>query len=146
MFKWNNNQNDPIPLVIHVNVEGESQNHAHFVFSVFEKGPDSSFSVKVLKQKQNIDGFSFMLQEIYGMESKNSPDKSVGNGECVVCLNAPRDTMILPCRHLCLCYTCAEDVRFKSNACLMCRQPFRALLRIEALQRVVTDESDGKTD
>ena len=68
-----------------------------------------------------------------------------GNGECVVCLNAPRDTMILPCRHLCLCYTCAEDVRFKSNVCLMCRQPFRALLRIEALQRVVTDESDGKT-
>ena len=27
----------------------------------------------------------------------------------------------------------------------MCRQPFRALLRIEALQRVATDESDGKT-
>ena len=78
MFKWNNNQNDPVPLIIHVNVEGDSQNHAHFVFCVFEKSPDNSFSVKVLKQKQNIDGFSFMLQEIYGMESKNSPDKSVG--------------------------------------------------------------------
>lgn len=146
MFKWNNNQNDPIPLIIHVNVEVEFQNHAHFVFCMFEKSSDNSFSIKVLKQKQNIDGISFILQEIYGMESKGSTDKSVGNGECVVCLNAPRDTMILPCRHLCLCYTCADDVRFKSNVCLMCRQPFRALLRIEALQRVVTDESDGKTE
>ena len=78
MFKWNNNQTDPVPLIIHVNVDSESQNHSHFVFCLFEKSPDNSFSIKVLKQKQNIDGFSFMLQEIYGMESKNSPDKSVG--------------------------------------------------------------------
>lgn len=146
MFKWNSNMTEPIPLVIHAKVEAEFQDHAHFVFCVFEKSIDNIFSVKVLKQKQNIDGISFILQEIYGMESKGSSDKSVGNGECVVCLNAPRDTMILPCRHLCLCYTCAEDVRFKSNVCLMCRQPFRALLRIEALQRVATDESDGKTE
>lgn len=146
MFKWNNNLAEPIPLVIHVSVEAEFQDHAHMVHCLFEKSADNVFSIKVLKQKQNIDGISFILQEIYGMESKGSSDKSVGNGECVVCLNAPRDTMILPCRHLCLCYTCAEDVRFKSNVCLMCRQPFRALLRIEALQRVVTDESDGKTE
>jgi len=146
MFKWNNNLTEPIPLVIHVSVEAEFQDHAHMVYCLFEKSTDNVFSIKVLKQKQNIDGISFILQEIYGMESKGSSDKSVGNGECVVCLNAPRDTMILPCRHLCLCYTCAEDVRFKSNVCLMCRQPFRALLRIEALQRVATDESDGKTE
>ena len=45
---------------------------------MFEKSADSVFSVKVLKQKQNIDGISFILQEIYGMESKGSSDKSVG--------------------------------------------------------------------
>ena len=47
---------------------------------MFEKSADNVFSVKVLKQKQNIDGISFILQEIYGMESKGSSDKSVG--EC----------------------------------------------------------------
>lgn len=45
---------------------------------MFEKSADNVFSVKVLKQKQNIDGISFILQEIYGMESKGSSDKSVG--------------------------------------------------------------------
>ena len=64
--------------VIHVSVEAEFQDHAHFVFCVFEKSADNVFSMKVLKQKQNIDGVSFILQEIYGMESKGSSDKSVG--------------------------------------------------------------------
>ena len=64
--------------MIHAKVEAEFQDHAHFVFCVFEKSIDNIFSVKVLKQKQNIDGISFILQEIYGMESKGSSDKSVG--------------------------------------------------------------------
>jgi hypothetical protein len=64
--------------VIHVSVEAEFQDHAHMVYCLFEKSTDNIFSIKVLKQKQNIDGISFILQEIYGMESKGSSDKSVG--------------------------------------------------------------------
>lgn len=67
-----------------MSVEGEYQEHAHFVFCVFEKSADNVFSLRVLKQKQNIDGISFILQEIYGMESKGSSDKSVG--KLKVCL------------------------------------------------------------
>ena len=33
--------------------------------------------------------------------------------DCVVCMCDIRDTIILPCRHLCLCYTCAESLRFQ---------------------------------
>ena len=33
--------------------------------------------------------------------------------DCVVCMCEIRDTIILPCRHLCLCYTCAESLRFQ---------------------------------
>ncbi|CAI5537561.1 unnamed protein product [Closterium sp. Naga37s-1] len=37
--------------------------------------------------------------------------------ECVVCLEDPRDTLVLPCRHLCLCLHCAKALRFQSNKC-----------------------------
>ena len=56
-------------------------------------------------------------------------------GDCVVCMSDPRDTIILPCRHLCLCNTCAESLRYQANNCPICRVPFRALLQIRALQK-----------
>eukprot|EP00096_Caligus_rogercresseyi_P015218 TRINITY_DN766_c0_g1_i1.p2 TRINITY_DN766_c0_g1~~TRINITY_DN766_c0_g1_i1.p2 ORF type:complete len:285 (-),score=125.24 TRINITY_DN766_c0_g1_i1:1235-2089(-) len=47
-----------------------------------------------------------------------------------------RDTIILPCRHLCLCNACADSLRYQANNCPICRSPFRALLQIRALQKV----------
>ena len=29
--------------------------------------------------------------------------------ECVVCYEPPKDHMLIPCNHICLCYDCAED-------------------------------------
>merc|ERR1719266_1725721 len=55
--------------------------------------------------------------------------------ECVVCMSDMRDTLILPCRHLCLCNTCADSLRYQANNCPICRAPFRALLQIRALAR-----------
>lgn len=46
-----------------------------------------------------------------------------------------RDTLILPCRHLCLCNGCADSLRYQANNCPICRAPFRALLQIKALQK-----------
>lgn len=49
-----------------------------------------------------------------------------------------RDTLILPCRHLCLCNSCANTLRYQANNCPICRAPFRALLQIRALQKTAT--------
>ncbi|KAH9641250.1 hypothetical protein HF086_016423 [Spodoptera exigua] len=58
-----------------------------------------------------------------------------GGSECVICMCDVRDTLILPCRHLCLCNSCADSLRYQANNCPICRAPFRALLQIRALQR-----------
>ena len=42
--------------------------------------------------------------------------------ECVVCLSDLKDTAVLPCRHMCLCSQCAEQLRHQSNRCPICRQ------------------------
>lgn len=51
-------------------------------------------------------------------------------------MSEPRDTLILPCRHLCLCQLCADSLRYQANNCPICRAPFRALLQIRALRKV----------
>ena len=72
---------------------------------------------------------SLILRDIFGLEPKpasTSDDES--SSECVVCMSAPRDTLVLPCRHLCLCKGCAEVLRFQVRAqvydaspcCLLC--------------------------
>ncbi|XP_065549535.1 E3 ubiquitin ligase RNF157 isoform X2 [Lathamus discolor] len=133
------------PMVVQAVVdEGEEHSgHCHVLLATFEKHSDGTFCVKPLKQKQVVDGVSYLLQEIYGIENKyNTQDCKVAedevsdnSAECVVCLSDVRDTLILPCRHLCLCNTCADTLRYQANNCPICRLPFRALLQIRAMRK-----------
>lgn len=51
---------------------------------------------------------------------------------CVVCLTNDRDTMILPCRHMCLCAECADVLRRQTNKCPICRTAIDRLLTRKA--------------
>ncbi|XP_063749152.1 E3 ubiquitin ligase RNF157 isoform X2 [Eleginops maclovinus] len=133
------------PMVVQAVVDegDEHLGHSHILLATFEKHMDSSYCVKPLKQKQVVDGVSYLLQEIYGIENKyNSQESKVADdeisdnsAECVVCLSDVRDTLILPCRHLCLCNACADTLRYQANCCPICRLPFRALLQIRAMRK-----------
>lgn len=52
-----------------------------------------------------------------------------------VCMSEPMDTMVLPCRHLCLCNSCAEVLRYQASKCPICRAPFHSLLKISVAKR-----------
>ncbi|KAL4624532.1 putative E3 ubiquitin-protein ligase MGRN1 isoform X1 [Arapaima gigas] len=130
------------PLVIQAVVdEGDGRLGKKNELSIFQH-VDGSFSVKPLKQKQIVDRVSYLLQEIYGIENKNNQETKPlddengdNSNECVVCLSDLRDTLILPCRHLCLCNSCADTLRYQANNCPICRLPFRALLQIRAVRK-----------
>lgn len=90
------------------------------------------YKVKVLKQILWVNEMRYELQEIYGIGNSvegdfdgNDPGK-----ECVICLSEPRDTTVLPCRHMCMCSGCAKVLRFQTNRCPICRQPVERLLEI----------------
>ncbi len=137
-----------IPLAIHcVALDGDTPRQSHTTLAVVDRLSDGSYTLKPWKQKLFVDGLSYLLQEIYGLENKSSdaPDKMNGfddddvddcGADCVVCMCDLRDTIILPCRHLCLCYACAESLRYQANNCPICRAPFIALLQIRAVQRM----------
>ena len=49
------------------------------------------------------------------------------NSTCVICLDeaVPVDHMITPCHHLCLCATCAANVKNMRMPCPVCRRAQR---------------------
>eukprot|EP00899_Mesostigma_viride_P002660 jgi/Mesvir1/12395/Mv00568-RA.1 len=98
--------------------------------------PDGDgFKVKVVKQKIWVEGVSYELQQIYGIDSSPatgvpaSGDAADSNKDCVICLSEPRDTTVLPCRHMCMCHECARALR--DNRCPICRAPVQSLLEIK---------------
>jgi len=141
------------PLAIHcVSLEGDPPRQSHTTLAQIDwQEQTGTLVIKSLKQKLFVDGLSYFLQEIYGLENKVPPgaggrevdpdDPDDCGAECVVCMSDTRDTLILPCRHLCLCNACADSLRYQANNCPICRAPFRALLQIRAVQKVASNNA-----
>ncbi|KAL6987410.1 putative E3 ubiquitin-protein ligase log2 [Sarracenia purpurea var. burkii] len=114
------------------NPEESGTTNSQITKAVFEK-EKGEYRVRVLKQILFVNGMRYELQEIYGIGNSvdgdfdgNDPGK-----ECVICLSEPRDTTVLPCRHMCMCSGCAKVLRFQTNRCPICRQPVERLLEIK---------------
>jgi hypothetical protein len=45
--------------------------------------------------------------------------------DCIVCLSAPKDLILLPCRHLCICSVCFKNV----EKCPLCREKIQDYLK-----------------
>ncbi|ELT89988.1 hypothetical protein CAPTEDRAFT_155141 [Capitella teleta] len=140
-----NPDKDIFPVAIHCVVEDEDHvGHSQVTMAIVEKTSEGGYTLKPLKQKQMVDGLCYLLQEIYGIENKSSnrakdEDVDDSGSECVICMSEMRDTIILSCRHLCLCNVCADSLRYQANNCPICRAPFRALLQIRAMKKKPTN-------
>jgi len=132
------------PLIIEVVATPLNSAHKHSIatYTIFEKTQDDTLGLRVVAQKINADGRVFLLREIYGIERKPAKegeekldDEDESERECVVCMSEPMDTMVLPCRHLCLCNSCAEVLRYQASKCPICRAPFHSLLKISVAKK-----------
>lgn len=59
-------------------------------------------------------------------DQQASPD----DGLCVVCLEHPADTAVVPCGHLCACHRCMGQVMAAERLCPMCRVEASSTMRI----------------
>ncbi|XP_065855768.1 probable E3 ubiquitin-protein ligase LOG2 [Euphorbia lathyris] len=122
------------------NQEGEEGNAAavsgstnsQITQAVFEKDK-GQYQLRVAKQILWVNEMRYELQEIYGIGNSVEGDVDANDPgkECVICLSEPRDTTVLPCRHMCMCSGCAKVLRFQTNRCPICRQPVERLLEIK---------------
>jgi len=112
---------------------------AQTTYAKLKQDEHGEWQIQVLKQKIWVKGVSYELQEIYGMEAANrkhhssteasgGPSGAAGvsydeleGGECVICMSSDRDTMVLPCRHMCMCQECAAALKTQTSKCPICR-------------------------
>ena len=112
---------------------------------VFGKHPDGSpfshylqdiycqpYSI-LLKGQNNLPLFSKPDPNI-SEDDEEDDKKSEINRECIICLSEKRDTIVLPCRHMCLCAECAGLLSNRADRCPICREGCQALLQISEFQ------------
>eukprot|EP01127_Copromyxa_protea_P005571 TRINITY_DN15472_c0_g1_i1.p1 TRINITY_DN15472_c0_g1~~TRINITY_DN15472_c0_g1_i1.p1 ORF type:complete len:331 (-),score=61.24 TRINITY_DN15472_c0_g1_i1:190-1182(-) len=84
------------------------------------------FDVKLLQQVVSHNGNSYVIHDIFGLENTTKETDC-----CVICLAEEKNTICIPCRHLCVCQDCAQVLKFQSNKCPICRTPVRAMLNVK---------------
>ena len=57
------------------------------------------------------------MKELFYDQSENEDSVPL----CVVCCSNKKDTLIMPCRHLCLCSEDANHIRMTTGKCPLCR-------------------------
>jgi hypothetical protein len=51
--------------------------------------------------------------------------------QCVVCFDAPKDHLIVPCGHMCVCAECAEQLnKTITPTCPVCREPIQQTVKV----------------
>jgi len=130
-----------IPMAIQLDVDtddGGGEPCIHYSYISFQrmlpcKKPEpwqGHWAVHIISQKLQYGNQCFVLHEVFGANSK-TVDVDTGNSDCVICLSAPRDTAVLPCRHMCFCSYCAGIVRLQCDTCPVCRQKVASLLQFK---------------
>lgn len=62
--------------------------------------------------------------------STSAPTSDAGTaGECKICFDAPINTVLLPCGHLCVCLECSKRLTGHSRVCPICRTKIRKVVR-----------------
>ena len=119
------------PLIVCLEAAGGNAVQSQTTFASISPA-DASGDRKVtpLKQKIQVGQTSYELQEIYGIDGAASSggsgtaageaDASDGGGdnsrECVICMTEPRDTTVLPCRHIMHVLECAKMLRVQARS------------------------------
>ena len=127
------------------------------LFRKVNTGGRDTLEVKVLQQLLASQDRTFEILEIYGQTCENGIDDytvrelrssclsvsmsasgQIERMDCVICLCEQRNTLFLPCRHMCICSGCAEPLVRGDGKCPLCRQAFASIITI--VEEKLSDE------
>jgi len=129
--------------VIEQEIEDKRRAHQKNLYREYMRGLlcNSSIGAEELQRQQKYmkqrgiddEAHKAVLQELgftlENFEEMKDLNTTTFSNECVICLDPPRDHMVLPCKHCCLCADCAQD--FEEGDILECPQCRGEILEIK---------------
>ena len=106
-------------------------------YVVFQRDGNQNINgCHVDKQVVLINGLPFEIKSIYGLQNEEDAkegEQVIDDGdnpeqECLVCLTERKDTLIMPCGHLCVCGDCGKGLVDAKHTCPICRGAIQSLI------------------
>mmetsp|Transcript_41059 Transcript_41059/g.30198 ORF Transcript_41059/g.30198 Transcript_41059/m.30198 type:complete len:122 (-) Transcript_41059:38-403(-) len=118
-------------------------------YGIFTKSSstDQIDGIRIQKQLVLINGIPFEVKSIYGLSQHSEGEEEgqpIQEGEiqgdneetdCLVCLCEPRNAIVMPCGHMCVCTTCGNQLIAKKYTCPICRGHISSIVPLD-LSRV----------
>lgn len=129
-------KDDYFPLVLMVETDypsdykGKAKKSCQITYARFNF-ENGDYHFQCLKQKFLFNNKMFDLGEIFGIEGGTANLLNDTNKLCVIWFTNDKDTVVLPCRHMCLCMECSQIVRRQSNNCPICRTKVSTFIQIK---------------
>ena len=82
----------------------------------------------IIDEKIVIDGKIHTISKVYQQDDDNPGDEGFNGGLCLICCSENSTVVAFPCRHCCMCKSCAERFSTISSRCPVCRAPVRELI------------------
>ena len=141
-------KDDYFPVVLMIETEyppdykGKAKKSCQITYGKFNL-ENSEYSFHWEKQKFLFNNRMFDLGEIFGIEGGTANLVNDTNKLWVICFTNDKDTVVLPCRHMCLCMECSQIVRRQSNNCPICRTKVSTFIQIKDDQSRVVEKKES---
>jgi hypothetical protein len=88
-------------------------------------------AVERLKMEEELAALTRRVQQVQAqLGSSVAPPAAPEETQCVVCMDAPKDRIVLPCMHLCACGPCAQRLLELDAPCPVCRGPVERIAQV----------------
>ena len=85
-----------------------------------------------LHDEEEVAALTLRLQQVQARLGSSvvppaAPNPDAEETQCVVCMDAPKNRVVLPCMHMCVCEACAQLLR---DRCPVCRGPIERIAQL----------------
>jgi len=140
VFDENTNDYEQARLIAKPHIKANGYHEVYeFWYDGCNYGGEDYIRGRPIKPDNGRRGGSCWASGVWTFNDVESPKEQRGApvperaDECVVCQDAPPDTLVIPCNHVVVCHDCSDALAGTPNAhvCVVCRQPIEGIYRDE---------------
>nr|PVC49566.1 hypothetical protein MACL_00002909 [Theileria orientalis] len=129
-------------------VRSKESEFKYYVMCGLKNDYANQWNIFVTKRRIQVGDLGYQVQEVYGLNQSEynnvAEDKDERIKKCSICLDKPSNTILMPCRHLCLCSECSISLSVQIGRCPMCRACVTQILHINSVKTIRTCSQVGK--